>query len=214
MKEIGDLLRFAREDKGIEISDVAKELKVQEKYVIMLEAGEIDGFDGQVYITGFLKSYANWLGLDGKEILSEVRSSDNLRLPKSFAPESQAFFYSIDNLVQPSFKTIFISVLLVCLIFYFIPNENHSDFFENDEEVAGEKYFVLKAKNNTNVKIYDIMGNLDFILSVKKGEEYFFPPHKYLLEGGVVNPIEIYLVDEGKKILQGSVDDNPFLKKY
>ena len=61
---IGDLLRQAREDKNLSLADVEEEIKIRSRYLEALETEEFDILPGNVYLFGFLRSYASFLGLD------------------------------------------------------------------------------------------------------------------------------------------------------
>jgi cytoskeletal protein RodZ len=68
-RRIGEQLISARLAKGLEIEDVARHLHIRREYLQALEAGIFDDIPGATYIAGFLRSYANHLGLDGDEMV-------------------------------------------------------------------------------------------------------------------------------------------------
>jgi hypothetical protein len=55
---IGDVLRDARRRQGASLSDAADVTKVRESYLAALEQEEFDGLGGDVYVKGFIASYA------------------------------------------------------------------------------------------------------------------------------------------------------------
>jgi cytoskeletal protein RodZ len=69
MKEIGKMLREKREQMKISIAGVHKITKVQEKYLIAIEKGDMDAFFAEVYYKSFVRSYANCLGFDPEKII-------------------------------------------------------------------------------------------------------------------------------------------------
>ncbi|RJX24680.1 MAG: helix-turn-helix domain-containing protein [Dethiobacter sp.] len=75
MKEIGNLLRKAREEKGISLDDISKETKIQKKYLNSLEEGDFSLFPGRVYVKGALRNYAEAVGLDPAEFISLYEES-------------------------------------------------------------------------------------------------------------------------------------------
>jgi len=68
-RRIGEQLISARLAKGLEIEDVARQLHIRREYLQALESGDFDDIPGATYIAGFLRSYANHLGLDGDEMV-------------------------------------------------------------------------------------------------------------------------------------------------
>ena len=61
---IGDALRAARERAGITLADAAAETRIRQSFLAALEREEFDHLGGDVYVKGFLRSYARFLGLD------------------------------------------------------------------------------------------------------------------------------------------------------
>lgn len=74
MFEIGSSLREARLRKGIEINDAERETKIRGKYLRALETESFDVLPGQAYIKSFLRSYADYLDLDGQLFVDEYTS--------------------------------------------------------------------------------------------------------------------------------------------
>lgn len=66
----GLLLANAREQLGLSTYEVSVRLHLTEHYVRALEAGEYDKLPGEVYVRGYLKSYALLLGVNVEQILS------------------------------------------------------------------------------------------------------------------------------------------------
>ena len=69
MKEIGEKLLKARELKGISLEQISELTKIRLVYLQALETGEFDNLPDKVYVRGFLKSYAQIIDLDPREIL-------------------------------------------------------------------------------------------------------------------------------------------------
>lgn len=70
---LGILLRNERESKGLELQNVAQRLRIKEMYLEALETGNYTIFPGLVYGSGFLRSYALFLGLNEKEVLKHFK---------------------------------------------------------------------------------------------------------------------------------------------
>lgn len=72
--EIGATLRKARQDIGVTLDDVEYETKIRKRYLEALEREDYGDLPSAVYARGFLKTYANYLGLDGEELSQELKS--------------------------------------------------------------------------------------------------------------------------------------------
>ncbi|NLC77202.1 MAG: helix-turn-helix domain-containing protein [Clostridia bacterium] len=70
---IGELLRQAREEQQLSLADVERETKIRSRYLEALEAEQFDILPGTVYLFGFVRSYASFLGLDAEELVSLLK---------------------------------------------------------------------------------------------------------------------------------------------
>lgn len=70
MGELGNALRQAREAKGLSLAQVEEQIKIRSAYLSALEEEDFDQLPGPVYVKGFLKNYAQYLGLDPAQVLS------------------------------------------------------------------------------------------------------------------------------------------------
>ena len=70
---LGDVLRAAREAKGVELPRVERETKIRERYLSALERGEYRELPGSVYTKGFLRNYGAYLGLDPEYLIDLYR---------------------------------------------------------------------------------------------------------------------------------------------
>jgi cytoskeletal protein RodZ len=75
MLEIGQVLTQERRKRGLSLSDVEKAIKVRSKYLKALEESNFDVIPGDAYVVGFLKLYANFLGLDSKPLIDKYRDT-------------------------------------------------------------------------------------------------------------------------------------------
>jgi cytoskeletal protein RodZ len=73
MHRLGDVLREAREAKGLDLGRVERETKIRQRYLSALERGEYRELPGSVYTKGFLRNYGAYLGLDPEELIDLYR---------------------------------------------------------------------------------------------------------------------------------------------
>ncbi|HZT91180.1 MAG TPA: helix-turn-helix domain-containing protein [Gaiellaceae bacterium] len=74
MFEIGSSLREARTRRGIDFAQAELATKIRGKYLRALEEEEFDVLPAQTYVKGFLRTYAEYLGLDGQLYVDEYNS--------------------------------------------------------------------------------------------------------------------------------------------
>ncbi|MBI4973956.1 helix-turn-helix domain-containing protein [Candidatus Roizmanbacteria bacterium] len=86
MLSVGQILQQARLKKGYPLSLIEKQIKVREKFLRAIEENNWKFFSSKIYITGIIKNYSTFLGLDHKKILSffrrEYESKDDVRFQR------------------------------------------------------------------------------------------------------------------------------------
>jgi len=73
MADIGSTLREARTRARIDISEVEARTKIRAKYLRAIENEEWDLLPGPVYAKSFLRTYADFLGVDSRALLDEYK---------------------------------------------------------------------------------------------------------------------------------------------
>ena len=63
--EIGQILRKAREEKGLTLEQAEEQTKIRRKYIEALENEKYEVLPGPVYVKAFIKTYARYLDLNG-----------------------------------------------------------------------------------------------------------------------------------------------------
>jgi len=72
--EIGNSLREARLRQGFELPRVEADTKIRAKYLRALEEEHFEVLPGETYVKGFLRTYSEYLGLDGQLYVDEYNS--------------------------------------------------------------------------------------------------------------------------------------------
>lgn len=70
---LGGLLRGRREERGLTIEQAEEATRIRRRYLQALEDESFADLPGEVYVRGFLRLYAEYLGLDPAEVLSLYR---------------------------------------------------------------------------------------------------------------------------------------------
>jgi cytoskeletal protein RodZ len=72
--QIGSSLRDARTRRGLELSQVERDTRIRPRYLQALEDERFDLLPGEAYAKGFLRTYADFLGLEGERFVDEYNS--------------------------------------------------------------------------------------------------------------------------------------------
>ena len=82
---IGETLREARHDARIELDEIERTIRIRGRYLAALENEDWGVLPGEAYVRGFLRTYGDYLGLDGAALVDEYN-----RLRPSAEPDHVA----------------------------------------------------------------------------------------------------------------------------
>lgn len=85
MKDIGQKLRDARITAGMSLQDIADYTRIRVSYLEAMEEGQFEKLPGPVYVKGFIKQYAQFVGLDGNELIEMYRRESQEEPPQAVA---------------------------------------------------------------------------------------------------------------------------------
>ena len=95
MRSVSDVLRERREELDLDLAGIGETLRIKPAYLAALEQGRWSELPGPAYASGFVRAYANHLGLDPEKVLqrfraesSDFRARPDLALPVPLAERS------------------------------------------------------------------------------------------------------------------------------
>lgn len=108
---VGDRLREGREAQGRTLEDIAAITRIPLRHLRLIEAGEHEDLPATPYSVGFVRTYAQSLGLDAAQLAQDFRAELS-RTPQPRAPEP---FEPADPKRVPS-RLLAIIALVIALI--------------------------------------------------------------------------------------------------
>ncbi len=111
---VGEVLQQARQKKHKEIDAIAAQLCIRPRYLEALEMSNYQDFPGQTYALGFLRTYANYLGLDADSLMNQYRVERG-----GVKPEKLEMPIAERQVLFPSLKYILLSVAIVLFVWVF-----------------------------------------------------------------------------------------------
>lgn len=92
---LGERFRAAREARGLSLSDVAEQIRIRSVYLASIEEENWNAIGAPVYIRGFLRTYARFLGIDPEEAVAAFNRTQPamppaLGLPATEQPKTEA----------------------------------------------------------------------------------------------------------------------------
>ena len=73
MSSVGEILKNTREAKGITIEQVAEATSIRVLYLEAIENEQFNLVPGEVYLKGFIRNYANYIGLNGPAMVEKYK---------------------------------------------------------------------------------------------------------------------------------------------
>ncbi|MBP2627703.1 MAG: putative transcriptional regulator [Firmicutes bacterium] len=121
MQTVGELLRDEREKKGLSVKEIESAISIRSFYINAIEEGNYNLVPGEVYLKGFIRNYANYLGLNGQEMVDLYRQSQKPIPSATVDISPDTIETSANKSEQPSKnnknsnKLLMISLLAVCV---------------------------------------------------------------------------------------------------
>ncbi len=123
--KIGRILQQKRKEQGLSLEEVERATKIRKRYLDGLEREDYAVLPDWVYAQGFLKTYANFLGLDGEALSRRLKSRTKPRRERGINYKSEPERGFEEPLIAPTglqgtqkrrFPTSAVVTLLVALL--------------------------------------------------------------------------------------------------
>lgn len=128
---VGDCLRRRREESGLALREASRQLGIKFEYLDSLESGDYRNLPPQVYVRGFIKSYANFLGLDGGQLIKIYNRELNFAAEgekKKISPRSPSHRLDLRQYltITPRILTFAASLIVVSALGYYFLHQINS----------------------------------------------------------------------------------------
>ena len=149
--KVGAMLKEMRLQKGLKTADIAKKLCIRKMYLEAIEDSNYKEIPPLPYGVGFIRSYANFLGLNSENIVELYKEETNLSEPqdiKVLEPQPEAS--------MPGIQYLLISLLAIALIYIgwnlfsqedALPPEENLTSVQPDEQPADSGVIVVEDFN-------------------------------------------------------------------
>jgi transcriptional regulator with XRE-family HTH domain len=149
---LGERLRKIRSDHRMSLIEVSRATKIQVKYLEAIECGEYEKLPAEVYVKGFLKSYAGFLGVPEDAILKLYDRECHIRtnLGKGEAPRFQPKIpTALSFSVTP--RMFFSGAIMLVVFGFFLYLYSEFSAF-----VSVPRLVILEPADGTSVKVGEI----------------------------------------------------------
>jgi cytoskeletal protein RodZ len=203
---LGDALRERREHKGVTMEQAAEDTRIREKFLQAIESGDYQSLPGTVYTKGFLRNYAQYLGLDAEEMFAlytgERGGSDPARTFAPMRPLVKRSFIFTPTVLVP--VIVLGGILLFIGYFYYqftsFAVAPHVDITDpSGDAVSSTAEYLVKGKTNPDGRITgSVSPGLDALGDVKPATDGTFSVSVPLKPGP--NHIEVRVLDAAGKL--------------
>lgn len=153
MQKVGEIFQEARTAKNISIKKAAAGLLLKTEILEALEAGEWHSLPEPAYVRGFIKNYANLLGLDSNRLLALYRAEyDENKFPHKASPfKGKKRLMFTPNKLAP---LAFILVTLVFLVYLAIQ-------YTSVLSAPKLQIYTPQDDSNTTASVIEVSGNTE-----------------------------------------------------
>jgi cytoskeletal protein RodZ len=114
VENFGLHLKHERELRGVSLKEIAESTRIHIRYLEALESNEFDNMPGEVFVKGYIRSYARVIGFDAEEMLNaydeSVGKDRKIELDKGAASNKKA---SSGN--KKAVGYIFLGIVLIAM---------------------------------------------------------------------------------------------------
>jgi cytoskeleton protein RodZ len=141
---VGEILRRTRVHYGQSLEDIERALRIKASQIDAIESGNVEQLPGRVYAIGFVRSYAEYLGLDGEKMVDLFKSQSAGKTVKPALDFPVAASESKTPPIWMMFLSLVISVCIVIGILSFQDRDrtlvtdvpNVSEYFTVDDDAS------------------------------------------------------------------------------
>lgn len=150
MTELGARLKEARLARGYSLDDLQNITKIQKRYLIGIEEGNYTIMPGSFYVRAFIKQYAEAVGLDADEVLTEYRKDipemQKEEVAQSFtqSPSRRNMKATSNNKMMEAMPKLIVALFAIVIIvvittLYFQKTDNVPDAVEDNKPIEYEQ---------------------------------------------------------------------------
>jgi cytoskeletal protein RodZ len=197
VKELGEFLKNERLKKGITLDELQEITKVRIKYLKAIEDGNLDDIPALVYAKGFIKSYAEAVGVDANELLSkynylfkEKEEANKIEDVSTYQKAEKNFDTAVflRKLIKPIIGIIIVAIL--CYGIYYIVAQINKVVTPVPNTTQTNKSNKNNSNKTTANSVYnqnDFTTALQLVSSTKKDVEY------KIINANKTNKVDIFI---------------------
>lgn len=194
MESVGNYLKNLRLSKSISIEEVVRNTNIPRKYIENIEKEDFSDFPGEVYIKGYIKSYASFLGGDPEYALKlyEKKKIEEKDVPfEMLIGRKESIFDRINfRKILPAISIILIVLGIVAIVVSLILTRSYEVIVDNENVKTiikpfsiGEEFYYKLNNKDIVIKLIEVRNNgNDIILSINNTISSFLLKNKSMMD--------------------------------
>lgn len=194
---IGERLRAAREEKGLSLDEIAGRTRIPVRHLQHIESEDWDALPAITYSIGFVRAYANELGLDGTALGAELR--DQIGAPRRTGTVPGEYYEPADPARVPPrwLATAAAAIAVLLMALYLVFRSGIDDGQQTARKAASApagqpapkaapppaappqdptgQPVVITAGEEVWLRVYEADGQKLFEGTLRQGEQYRVP---------------------------------------
>lgn len=154
MGNVSEILKETRINKGLTIEQVEAATSIRRIYIVAIENGEFSKVPGEVFVKGIIRTYGNYLGLNGVELVDAYKAeySSDPRNTTVSQPIRVAEKISVSPQFKPEKVSSVSNFTYVVILVLVLAVAGGVAFFMNSETTDSEAVAVNQTKIEEPVK--------------------------------------------------------------
>jgi len=145
---LGERMQKIRNERRLSLADVSRSTKIQIKYLEYLENGNYQKLPADVYVRGFLRSYAAFMGMNEKKLIKQYEREKGIEknIKKESYEEKTAEPVKFSSIViTPKMAVIMLVILMAFASFWYL-------YREVDSFISTPRLVVLKPSDGAAIE--------------------------------------------------------------
>ncbi|MEI8320788.1 MAG: helix-turn-helix transcriptional regulator [Alphaproteobacteria bacterium] len=175
------MLKKTRLERGYKVTDVVRALNISEDYVKALESGDVSRLPSEVYVIGFAKSYAHFLGIDEQTVVKsfkEVFQKPEIQEPNDKLEEKGAMPSFNLKALQDFFQMINAKQLLSILGFLLLAIVGYKVIKSGSKDTPVVEDVVLAQEKPKSQSIIQPAKTMEAPVVVEPANTQMVPPSR------------------------------------
>jgi cytoskeletal protein RodZ len=170
LEQIGQQLRSARDSSGLSLAQIHERTKIPYGHLQAIDNGQVEDLPEPVYVTGFIKRYAECVGLDGQKLAEQYKLAvegnghskgafpflpNKPKEPAFNMPVPAPVYYKSSKIERPApniLKSIpfyaFWLITVLTLVTYLVSTQQNKEASQQDPSVMSIKDTAEKLKTS------------------------------------------------------------------